>query len=98
MKKANGIVRSAALTTSATLINGPSEKRVALLFSPPVVPNTFYTISTDPNVTLGVGINLLPSSGPVMISVETFGDAAVRPWYGIASTAMTIGYLEAVAT
>jgi hypothetical protein len=98
MEKVSGTVRTAALKdTEATLVVGPSEKRVALVFSPPAGSDTYYTISTEPGLALGGGINVLPTGGPVTITVDTHGDAAMRSWYAIASAPMTIGYLEAVA-
>jgi hypothetical protein len=101
MNRANGIVKTAALSAryGPTLICGPSETRVALLFSPPVgginaLP--YYTVSTDPEVALGAGINVTAQSGPVTITNEQFGDATLRRWYAVGSEDMTIGYLETV--
>lgn len=94
----HGIVRTAALPAPpgpAAQIVAPSNKRVALLFSPPTA-GSVYTVSTDPNVILGGGMNLLPTSGPVLVTCELFGDAVHKPWYGVASSAETIGFLETV--
>lgn len=98
MESAKGIVRTAQLTTQATLLCGPSERRTALVFSPPVSASRdeYYTISTEPGVALSGGINMLSSSGAVTITTATHGDAAHRAWYAIASAPMTIGYLETV--
>lgn len=98
MEKGKSIVHTASLTTHATIICGPSEKRLALLFSPPIPGTAFYTISTDPAVTLGGGINLSSATSPVAITAQAHGDAPVRSWYGVASAAMTIGFLETVDT
>jgi hypothetical protein len=101
MTNARGLVRTATLNiTQAALVCGPSESRVALLFSPPAAADRadYYTISTDPNVVLGGGINVLSTGGPVSISAAAHGDAAHRPWYAIASVGMTVGYLESVLT
>jgi len=76
-------------------IVGPSERRVALLFSPPV-GQSFYTLGNDPSITLGNGMNLASSASPLLITWELFGDAVHKPWFGIASDALTIGFLETV--
>ena len=97
MEKPKGAVRTVALTDKVALVCGPSEQRVALLFSPH--PNGFYTVSTDPNVALGAGINVIPDGGPVELTADACGDAVVRQWYGITNsdTPMTVGYIEVVA-
>jgi len=98
MEKARGIVGSKMLGTGVSLICGPSESRVALLFSPPGDASAYYTISTDPHVSLDAGINVLPYA-PVVISAEAYGDAVVRSWYAVASRGtLTIGFLETVVT
>ncbi|MFO0758925.1 MAG: hypothetical protein U0359_20700 [Byssovorax sp.] len=96
MQRVTGTVRTAALTTAAKLICGPSEKRLSLLFSPAADRDVYYTISTESGLALGAGINVLADGGPVTISVAAHGDAAMRSWYAIASAAVTIGYLETV--
>jgi hypothetical protein len=99
MENAKGTLRTAKLIANqAKLICGPSESRIALIFSPPVSDTRaeYYTISTEPGVSLSGGINMLSSSGPVTISSAQYGDAAKRAWYAIASADMTIGYLETV--
>jgi len=94
----NGIVRTAPISTTAALVIGPNDQRVALMFSTPSNAGTFYTVSTDPGVTLGGGVNLLPTVGPVTLTIETHGDVVQRPWYGIASSGMaTIGIIETVS-
>jgi hypothetical protein len=92
-----GLVRTVALPQTAPFsaqIVGPSDRRVAILFSPPKDPKTIYTLSNDPNVTLGAGINILHSAGNFLVTGELFGDAVRKPWYAIASATMTIGFLE----
>jgi hypothetical protein len=96
MENARGTVRTSAVATQATLVCAPNDRRVALLFSPPATAGTSYTISTEPGVTLGAGINLHTTSGPVTISAAVFGDAVHRSWYAVASAAMTVGYVETV--
>lgn len=99
MERISGTVRTSALTgAAAKLVVGPSEKRVTLVFSPPADRDSYYTISTDSGVTLGGGLNVLPMGGPVTISLAAHGDTVARSWYAIASSDMTIGYLEGVAT
>lgn len=72
-------------------------RRVALMFSPPVPGSGYYTISTDPAVELGAGLNLSPGVGGVMITEELFGEAVQKSWYLIAEKPMKIGFLEAVS-
>jgi hypothetical protein len=92
-----GVVRSAQLASTATMVIGPSAQRVALMFSPPTIPGTSYTVSNDPAVVLGGGINLAAGSSPVEVSTTPYGDTVQKPWYGIASAGMsTIGFLETI--
>lgn len=91
-----GIVRSTALTTTRAQIIGPSEHRVALLFSAPTGASQTYTISTDPNVALDAGLNLSASIGPMLITEELFADAVKKAWFAISSSAFTIGFLETI--
>lgn len=92
-----GIVRSARLSSTPTMIAGPSEQRVALLFSSPTIPGTSYTVSTDAAVTLGGGINLSVGATPIEVSISSFGDAPQKPWYGVSSAGLaTIGFLETI--
>jgi hypothetical protein len=92
-----GLVKTSALPNDppSKQIVGPSEKRIALLFSPPTGESS-YTVSNDPGVTLGSGMNLGPTAGPLLITLELFGDAVQKPWFGIASNPLTIGFLETV--
>lgn len=92
------IVRSVALTTTAAQIIGPSEQRVALLFSPPATSGQHYTVSTDPNVAAGAGLVLTANTSPILITEEMFGDGAKKTWFAIASAALTIGFLETIVT
>jgi hypothetical protein len=93
----HGLVRSATLSASPAMVMGPSVHRVALLFAPPAIPGTSYTVSTDPAVALGGGINLVPGGPPVVITKVPFGDAVQKPWYGVASAGLsTIGFLETI--
>ncbi|MEQ1735690.1 MAG: hypothetical protein ABL886_04725 [Rhodoglobus sp.] len=91
-----GIVRSVALTATAAQIVGPSEQRAALLFSPPTSGGVTYTVSTEPGVALGAGLNLSSTTGPLLLTEERFGDAVKKPWFAIASTTLTIGFLETI--
>ncbi len=93
--KAHGAVKAITVGTSATQICGPSEKRIALLFSPPLSPNT-YTISTESSVTAATGISLTSAAPPIKITRAEFGDAVCKAWYGIAPVAITIAFLETV--
>ena len=91
-----GSVRTFALSANAAVqIIGPSENRVGLLFSPPTGTGT-YTVSTEPSVALGSGLNLQATGIPILITGELFGDAIHKPWYAIADTALTVGFLETV--
>jgi hypothetical protein len=99
MESVKGIVRTVVLQTNQpTIICGPTESRLALLFSPPGSGAQFYTVSTDPAVTSGGGLNLNATTGPLEITAQAYGDAPVRSWYGIASpgSPLTIGFLETV--
>jgi hypothetical protein len=91
-----GSVRAVSLPpVTTTQIAGPSDNRVALLFSPPLSGS--YTVSTDPNLTSnGGGINLLPTSSPVVITPDLYGDAVTKPWYANASAQMSVGVLETI--
>ena len=91
-----GIVRSIALTATPTQIIGPSQQRVALLFSAPTTAGQVYTVSTDPSMTLGAGLNLSTAIGPILITEELFGDAVKKAWFAVASSAFTIGFLETI--
>lgn len=90
------VVRSVALTTSLVQIIGPSQARVALVFSPPVTTGQSYTVTTAPSATLGAGLNLTASSGPLVLTEELFGDAVKKPWFAIANIALNIGFLESI--
>jgi hypothetical protein len=91
----HGVVRSVAVTSTATQILGPSEQRVALLFSPPTTGN--YTVSTDPNVALGTGLNLMTTTPAILITIELFGDAVKKPWFAIGPAGgLTAGILETI--
>ena len=93
-----GIVRSIAVTvtTPATQIIGPSQQRVALLFSPPTTAGQSYTVSTDPSVVLAAGLNLTTTIGPILITEELYGDAVKKAWFAISSSNFTIGFLETI--
>lgn len=90
----HGIVRTVVLTTGMTQIAGPSESRVALLFTPPTTAGQSYTITTDAGAVFGAGLNLTPTTSILLITEEVFGDAVKKAWYGAASGALTIGFLE----
>lgn len=79
-----------------TQIIGPSQRRVALLFSTPVSPGQSYTVTTEPGATLGAGLNLSPTTGPLSLTEEVFGDVVKRPWFAAASSAFSIGVLETI--
>lgn len=80
-----------------TQIVGPSQQRVALLFSPPVGAGQSYTVTTEPGATLGAGLNLSPTTGALSITEEVFGDVVKRPWFAAASSPFSIGVLETIA-
>jgi hypothetical protein len=90
------IVRTAALTTTAAQIIGPSEQRVALMFSPTTTAGQHYTVSTDPNVAAGAGLVLSSTTAAILITEERFGDAAKKAWFAVAGASLTIGYLETI--
>ena len=91
-----GVVRTFALGTSLTQIIGPSQQRVALLFSPPMTFGQSYTVSTEPGASLGAGLNVSSTTGPLRLTEEVFGDAVKRPWFAVASSAFSIGVLETI--
>ena len=91
-----GVVRSIALTTTPTQIIGPSQQRVALLFSPPTTTGQSYTVSTDPSMALAAGLNLSTTIGPILITEELFGDAVKKAWFAVSSSAFTVGFLETI--
>lgn len=90
------IVRTATLSTTMTQILGPSEARVALLFTPPITAGQSYTLTTDGSALVNNGLNLTPSAGILLLTEETFGDAVKKAWYAASSTGITIGFLETV--
>ena len=81
------IVRTAALTTAMTQILGPSEARVAILFTPPITAGQSYTLTTDGSAVVNNGLNLTPSAGILLLTEETFGDAVKKAWYAAACCA-----------
>jgi hypothetical protein len=95
----NGTVRSVSIPqTVVTQILGPSEKRCALLFSPPTT--SAYTISTEPVVAFGSGLNMLTTTTPILITHELFGDAIYKPWYAVTTNpgGLTVSFIETVNT
>ncbi len=90
------IVRTAALTTAMTQILGPSESRVAILFTPPTGTSQSYTLTTDGGALVNNGLNLTPSAGILLLTEEMFGDAVKKAWYAASSAGFTIGFLETV--
>ena len=90
------IVRTAALTTAMTQILGPSESRVAILFTPPITAGQSYTLTTDGGALVNNGLNLTPSAGILLLTEEMFGDAVKKAWYAASSAGFTIGFLETV--
>lgn len=94
----HGIVRTAAITTAMTQIVGPSDARVALLFSPPTTVGQTITITTDASAVAGSGLNLTSNTGLLLITEELFGDAVKKPWYAAGGGgALTLGFLETIA-
>jgi hypothetical protein len=91
-----GVVRGFALTNTMTQILGPSEQRIALLFSPPTTPGQSYTVTTEPGASFGAGLNLTSTTGPILVTAEAFGDAVKRAWFAAASSAFSIGILETI--
>jgi hypothetical protein len=92
-----GVVKSVALSGTATQIVGPSDARVALIFSSPTGTSQIVTFSTDANVALNGGLNLTPGSGMLVLTEDVCGDAVRSAWYGIASGTLTVGYLETIS-
>jgi hypothetical protein len=94
----HAIVRTAPLPGGTPFQIIANDYRVALLFSPPLgrtgAAGAQYTVSTDPGVTPGAGLNLAPTTGPLLITEEVHGDAVQKSWWVVSPTAMTIGFLE----
>jgi hypothetical protein len=96
----HAIVRTAPLPGGTPFQIVANDYRVALMFSPPPpragagAANAQYTVSTDPGVTPGAGLNLAPTTGPLLITEEVHGDAVQKSWWVVSPTAMTIGFLE----
>jgi hypothetical protein len=80
-----------------TQVVGPSDARVALLFSPPTGVGQSITLTTDAGAVLGSGLNLTSSTGLLLITEEVFGDAVKKAWYAAASGSLTLGFLETVS-
>ena len=96
----HGIFQPVSLTATPKMILPPSTARKAILFPTfsSTVAGAFYTVSTDPGVASGIGINVFPNvEGPVLIDFATFGDVVQHAWYGVASSGATfqLGLLEA---
>lgn len=92
----HGIVRTATLSTAMTQILGPSENRVAIVFTPPVTAGQSYTLTTESGGALNAGLNLTSTAGILLITEELFGDAVKKAWYAASSVGLTIGFLETV--
>jgi len=93
----HGIVRTANVTGTTAPILGPSTQRTALLFSPPTTAGSSYTVSTDPNVALGGGLNIGVGGMPILVTEALFGDAVQKTWYAVGSGSFAVGFLETVA-
>jgi len=94
-------VSAKSITASAGSFVGTDASRVALVFSPPTAASGLeYTVSTDPNVTLGGGLHLSAGDGVIALDVVTHGDAVTKAWYAIGSIAgpTTVGVLEVTET
>jgi len=93
-----GAVRSVVLVANEPFEIIANDRRVALLFSPPVptAKRPSYTINTDRAVAPGEGLNLAPGGGHVLITEELYGDAVQKSWYAVSAAAVTFGFLETV--
>lgn len=92
--KRHSLVRPATLTVSspAAQISPPGQNRVTLSFQPPAAG--YYSVWTEPMLTLGVGFVVSPETGPVELTIERHGDIVREPWYGIASTGLNMAVVE----
>ena len=69
-------------------------RRSAVLFSPPAEANAVYTLSTDPNVSLGNGLNVAAGGTYLLLSAKEHGEAVQKSWFAVSSADATFGYLE----
>lgn len=88
---ADGVVRFRQVDTVASQIAGANERRLELLFTGP--PSGTVTLSTEPNPQSTQGLLLTP--GMILrITLWRHGGAVKKPWYAIASSSSTLGFLE----
>jgi hypothetical protein len=91
-----GVVRGLSVTAAPVQVLGPSQQRVAIFFSPPLA-NT-YTVSTDPSVASGAGLNLLTTTPGILITRELYGDAVTKAWFAVGgASGATAGLLETIS-
>jgi hypothetical protein len=88
-----GTIGSVVLGTTAGLVVGGNEKRVALVFSPANAGR--YTVSPQPSPAIDLGLTLMTNGGFLELTREKHGDVVTRPWHGVAGQANTkVAFLE----
>lgn len=77
-------------TASAQVLPAVAERR-ALLFSPHATVS--YYVLPEPLISVGDGILVAPTGGPVLIRSEDFGDIVCHRWYAMAGAAIDVSVL-----
>ena len=87
------LVISAATTAGGILQIVPmNERRVSLAF----FPNGFasYYLSTDPGITPQTGIFAGGNVGPLLLTIDKYGELVKRAWYAFTGSSIQIAWSE----
>lgn len=89
----DSFVGTVTLEITVRQIVGPNNKRVAIFFGSPDANR--YTVSTEPGVTLGNGLNQNLSVGGFWLLAKDAGPVVKKAWFGVSSSAANpIGFIE----
>jgi len=84
---------SIGVTTTPIQLVGYNAKRVALIISAPTGGNV--SISTNPSVEIGEGLQLYANSSPIWMNSQAFGDFCQRALFAVSSAGtLNIGVVE----
>ena len=64
-----------------------SPLRTNIIFCSPV--DGYITVTTEHPAVLGQGLNIYKQEAPTIVDVETYGQATMDSWYGVASISTT---------